>query len=178
MYIYMAFIDNLKEKMYQRQVKRLAGSKKHTSCNFRDAKSIGIIFNAGNEKERDIVLEYKKRLERDHRKKVRLLGFKDVKELTAQEIYPCFCNKDIGWNQAPKREDILDFIEEPFDLLLALHMEDCPPLEFIAATSAAKFRIGHYREEKADYYDLLLYGKGKTLRAFISQTESYLEKIQ
>lgn len=174
----MAFIDNLKEKMYQRQVKRLAGSKQHISCNFQDAKSIGIIFNAGNEKEREIVLNYKKRLQRDYRKKVRLLAFKDVKELSQEEAFPCFCNKDIGWHQAPKREDILDFIEEPFDLLLALHMDDCPPLEFIAATSAAKFRIGHYREEKADYYDLLLYGKAKSLRAFIDQTESYLEKIQ
>lgn len=174
----MAFIDNLKEKLYQRQLKRMAETKTHLSCNLETARSIGIIFNASNEKEREIVLEYKRHLQREHRKKVRLLGYKDIKELSGEEPFPCFCNKDLNWNQAPKREDILDFINEPFDLLLALHMDDSVPLEFIAATSAAKFRIGHYREEKADCYDLLLYGKGKSLRAFIQQTESYLEKIQ
>lgn len=174
----MAFIDNLKGKLYERQKKRLAETKSHKSCNFDSARSIGIIFNASNEKEREIVLDYKSHLQREHRKKVRLLGYKDVKELSGEESFPCFCNKDLNWNQAPKREDVLDFIEEPFDLLLALHMEDSTPLEFIAATSAAKFRIGHYREDKVDCYDLLLYGKGNSLRAFIQQTESYLKKIQ
>lgn len=174
----MAFIDTIKGKLYQRQLKRMAESKTHVSCNFDSAKSIGIIFDANNETEREVVLNYKSHLQREHHKKVRLLGYKDVKELSGEEPFPCFCNKDLNWNQAPKREDVLQFIAEPFDLLLALHMDDCVPLEFIAATAAAKFRIGHYREEKADCYDLMLYGKSKTLRAFIRQTESYLEKIK
>jgi hypothetical protein len=173
----MAFIDQLKEKLYQRQIKRLAESKTHGSCNLKTAKSIGIIFDAGNETEREIVLNYKSHLQREYRKKVQLLGYKDVKELSGEEPFPCFCNKDLSWNQAPKREDVIDFINQPFDLLLALHMEDSAPLEFIAATSAAKFRIGHYRADKADCYDLLLYGKDKDLRVFIRQVESYLEKI-
>lgn len=174
----MALIEDIKEKLYQRQIKRLSETKTHQSCNLENAKSIGIIFNASKEKEREIVLDYKSRLQREYRKKVRLLAFKDVKELSGEEPFPCFCHKDLNWNQAPKREDVLEFIEEPFDLLLALHMDDSTPLEFIAATSAAKFRIGHYREEKADCYDLLLYGKGKSLRDFIKQVESYLEKIK
>lgn len=174
----MAFINTLKDKLYQRQIRRMAKTNVHTSCNFKTARSIGIIFNASNEKEREIVLAYKSRLQREHRKKVRLLGYKDVKELSGEEPFPCFCNKDLNWNQIPKREDVLEFIGEPFDLLFALHMEDSEPLEFIAATSAARFRIGHYREEKAHCYDLLLYGKGENLQAFIQQVENYLNKIQ
>lgn len=173
----MSLLSGLKEGLYQRKLKQCSKiDKERSSCNFESARSIGIIFNASSENDTKIALGYKRELQRQH-KKVRIVGFKDAKELTGNETYPCFCNKDLALNQTPKKQEILDFIQEPFDLLLALHIGDCQPLEYIAAASSARFRIGHYREDKTDFYDFMIYGKNKSLRALIYQMENYLKKI-
>ncbi|BDS10314.1 DUF6913 domain-containing protein [Aureispira anguillae] len=174
----MSLLSGLKESLYQRKLKQcIQANKKRSACNFDTARSIGLIFNASNEAEAKIVLGYKRELQ-SQRKKVKLIAYKDANQLTEEEAYPCFCNKDLGLNQTPKKQEVLDFIHEPFDLLIALHVDNCQPLEYIAAASAAKFRIGHYREDKTDFYDFMVYGKSKSLRALIQQMENYLKKIQ
>jgi hypothetical protein len=170
-------LTGIKENLYQRKLKKCNKTDRQTlSCNFETARSIGILFNASSKVDTQIVLSFKKELQ-IQRKKVSLMGYKDVKELNEDEKLPVFCNKDLGLNQTPKKEEVLDFIQQPFDLLIALHVDDCQPLEYIAAASAAKFRIGHYRENKTDFYDFMVYGKSQDLRVVIKQMETYLKKI-
>lgn len=174
----MSLLSGLKEGLYQRKLKQCAqAKKKRSSCNFDTAKTVGLLFDAGDEQNTKTVLSYKRELQ-SQRKKVKLLGYKDASELTGEEDFLCFCRKDLNLSQTPKKQEVLDFIHEPFDLLIALHIEDCPPLEYIAAASSARFRIGHYRATKTDFYDFMVYGKSKSLRALIQQMENYLKKIQ
>jgi hypothetical protein len=173
----MSLLTGIKENLYQRKLKKCTKTERQTlSCNFDTARNIGILFNASKEADTKVVLSFKRRLLKD-RKKVSLMGYKDVKELHEDEKHPVFCNKDLGLSQTPKKQDVLDFIEKPFDLLIALHIDDCQPLEYIAAASAAKFRIGHYRENKTDFYDFMVYGKSQNLNVIIEQMETYLKKI-
>lgn len=174
----MAFLDVLKENWHQRnlrqQVERLRATKIRT---FDAAETIGILFDADQEEERAIVLNYRNILERDHRKKVTLLGYHDVKELMGTYNYPCFCRKDLDWSQTPKGDAVTAFLKMRFHWLLALHMDDCAPLEYLAAASDADFRVGHYREGKTDFYDWMLHNKSNSLRAFLRQMEDYRAQI-
>jgi hypothetical protein len=173
----MSLLAEIKENLYQRKLKQCSKRDRQTlSCNFDTARNIGILFDASKETDTQIVLSFKRRLLKD-RKKVSIMGYKDTKELNADEKHPVFCNKDLGLSQTPKKEDVLNFIQKPFDLLIALHIDDCQPLEYIAAASAAKFRIGHYRENKTDFYDFMVYGKSENLNVIIEQMETYLKKI-
>lgn len=175
----MAFLDGIKETWHQRKIKqRLDEHLSPEVRNYKDVQTIGILFDADREDERAVVLDYSKRLQRDHRKKVTLLGYRDVKELSGEEPYPCFCKKDLDWSQTPKGEQVEEFIRASFDWLLALHMHDCPPLEYLSAASAARFRIGHYREGKTDFYDWMLHGEAHQLPEFLKQLEKYRTKIK
>ena len=174
----MALFDVIKDNWRQRKLRQhLAAHPAPAVRNFEAARTIGILFDADQAEERQIVLEYRNVLQRDDHKKVTLLGYHDQKELSGEERYPCFCQKDLDWSQTPKGELVEEFIRTPFDWLLALHMHDCAPLEYIAAASAASFRIGHYREGKTDFYDWMLHTKNNNLRAFLDQMIDYRSKI-
>jgi hypothetical protein len=173
----MVLLTRFKEALYQRKLRQCAKLKKNRiASNFDDARNIGLIFDASNPTNVQTVLSYKKELQQS-RKKVSLMGYRDIKELSGEEDYPCFCNKDLGFSMTPKGQEVLEFIEKPFDLLISLHTNTCLPLEYISAASSAHFRIGHYKEEKTDFYDFMIYGKSKSLRALIQQMETYLKKI-
>lgn len=171
-------LKGLKESLYQRKLKQsVQAKKKREAISFDNARNIGLLFDATKDADLKIALSYKKELQ-SIRKKVTLMAFKDVKQLEEEQDFPCFCNKDLSWwNLTPKKQEVLDFIHQPFDLLISLHMHDCRPLEYISAASSANFRIGHYNEEKTDFYDFMVYGKSNSLRAFLKQMETYLNKI-
>lgn len=174
----MAFLDGLKESWYQRNLRQqVERSRSIEMRSFDAAKTIGILFDADREEERAIVLNYRNILERDHQKKVTLLGYHDVNELAGTYNYPCFCRKDLDWSQTPKGDTIAAFLKTPFHWLLALHMHNCAPLEYLAAASNADFRVGHYRDGKTDFYDWMLHNKSNSLRAFLQQMEDYRAKI-
>lgn len=171
-------LSGLQDGLYQRKLRQcFKQSKKRVATNFDNARNIGILFDATQEEDARFILGYKRELQ-SQRKKISLMGYKDVKELVGEEKYPCFCNKDLGFlTKTPKKQEVLDFINQPFDLLIALHTHTCPPLEYISAASSAQFRIGHYQEDKTDLYDFMVYGKSKSVRALIKQIETYLKKI-
>ncbi len=173
----MALLTGLKEGLYQRKLNEdTKVKKKRRAMNFDAARNIGLLFDASKAADVQVVLNYQKELQ-NLRKKVTLLAYKDVKELTKEEDYACFCNKDLTLSMIPKTQEVLDFIDQPFDLLISLHTHESLPLEYIAATSHAHFRIGYYQEEKTDFYDFMVYGKSKSLRAMIQQMRTYLKKV-
>lgn len=174
----MAFLDGLKTNLYERNLRQhLDKTRPSKTYSFKEAKTIGILFDADREEERAVVLNYRNILKRDHRKEVLLLGYHDLPELTGTYNYPCFCRKNLTWSQIPKGDAVEAFLKMKFHWLLALHMHDCPPLEYIAAAADAAFRVGHYREGKTDFYDWMLHNKSNSLRAFLQQMEDYRAKI-
>lgn len=173
----MSLVSNFRAWLYQRKLNQcLQKATKRTATNMERAKTIGIVFDATNEKDREIALSYKRTLQQQH-KKVKAVAYYDSKEVLEENAFVCFCKKDIGFNQVPKTPAVNDFLAEPFDLLIGLHTHQCQPLEYIALASEAKFRIGHYFEDKTDFYDFMLYGKGKGLRAFTKLIDTYLQKV-
>jgi hypothetical protein len=173
----MAILDGLKEGLYKKKIRECtAKNKKRKAINFDMARNVGILFNASNDADVKVVLNYSKDLKHSG-KKVSLMAFKGVKALNGKEEFPCICNKDLRINMTPKKGEVLEFINQKFDLLISLHTQECLPLEYISTASSALFRIGYYQENKTDAYDFMVYGKSKSLRVFILQMETYMKKI-
>ncbi len=141
------------------------------------AHTIGILFDATEEKDRREVLELAEQLE-SKRKKARLLGFVDIKKPLGQTLFPQFTQKDLRFNGVPDGEAIKAFVAENFDLLICLNPEHVPALQWIAAASHAAMKIGTATTAQANDFDLVVETPAdKGIRFFIQQLDLYLDKI-
>ncbi len=174
----MALLKDIQKGLYNRKINQcIQAPIKRQPKSFSQAKSIGLVFHLLDESTERIVLNYKRELQA-LRKKVSILAYVDKTVVPEGLAYPCFCQKDLGMNLTPqKHEGVQTFIQQPFDIIIALHMQPCLSLEYVTAASKAHFRIGPYQEEQSDIYDFMLYGKSKSLRAFISLVNNYLKTI-
>ena len=147
----------------------------HTPISLTDAKSVGILFNASDIKMNDVIVEFAKRM-KSERKDVQLLGYIPKREFGFQYPFPYISNKDITWYGKPGGGTTGFFTKSPFDLLINFCDTNLLPLEYISATSVAKFRIGFNKEIDNSNYDLILISNEKSnISKLISDLECYLK---
>lgn len=146
------------------------------AVSLKNAKSIGLMFDATLIEEREAVLKFAKTLKtNDH--KVKLLGFFNKKLESDSFPFPHFDKKKLDFALRPKTAEIEEFTAHPFDLLINISKRPTLPLDYIAAHSKAKFRVGPFTENTF-CYDLLIEHDGKKgLDSFIAQLTHYLGKI-
>lgn len=140
------------------------------------AQSVGILFDATDEKNRREVLAFAEQLEKQ-RKKVRLLGFVDVKKPLGQTRFPQFTQKELRWNGVPHGEAVQAFTSERFDLLLGLNAGQTPALEWIAVAAQAAMKIGTPTFYPNDFDIVLETPAEKGVPYFVNQLDLYLDKI-
>lgn len=149
----------------------------HQSVDFDSAEKIGILFDATEMKNRQVVLDFTKKLKKDG-KKVKLMGFLNDKDKNENFVFEHFNKNDLDWSLRPKNERVNEFIKRPFDILINLTNESHPSLDYIAAFSHAKFRVGPFTE-KIFCYELMIEATGnKDLKAFLDQVSSFLLKTK
>ena len=147
------------------------------SMNWRDAKSIGVLFDATDLDIRQTALKFKEKLKKEG-KKVRLLGFFDGDQNNANFTFAHFNRKQIDWAFRPAAREVQEFIETPFDLLLNIEPITREHTEYIAALSRARLKVGPVADY-FDCYDLMIEAAdNRNVHAFIQQTEGLLKKTQ
>jgi len=73
---------------------------------------------------------------------------------------------------------INDFHAKNFDILICAFIEDCLPLEYIAATSNARFRVGAFSKAKTNYFELMINTqKNENLEYLLDQINHFLKVI-
>ena len=154
----------------------------HQTVSFDSAKKIGLLYDATEQKDFEIVKEYVKSV-RSRQKDVLALGYVDKKELPqnqfAQLGLDFFTRKDLNWQHFPQSLEVANFIKEPFDIVLNLSDNSVFPLRYIAAVSKAKFRVGRFDETSVPCYDMMIETTpGMELKQFISRAEEFLVKIK
>lgn len=173
----MEQIQQARLAMHRRYLKQSLKKQKvdRQAVNFEAAKSFGLLFNATELEQRDIVLKYAEAL-REQQKSVRLLGFFDSKLEDSNFVFKYFNRKKIDWALRPKGPEVDEFIEKPFDILMNIDSETSIFSEYIAALSNAHLRVGPITPNTY-CYDLMIDTSGsKDLRAFIQQAEFLLRK--
>jgi hypothetical protein len=141
------------------------------------AHSIGILFDATDLQERETVLDFAENLKKEG-KRVKLLAYFKNSMKSENFTFPHIDRRYLDWARRPQSREAADFSQEPFDVLLNLTHESWTPLDFIAARSKAKFRVGPYTES-IPCYDLMIDLPGqRDLKAFMQQVVFYLKKMR
>jgi hypothetical protein len=132
--------------------------RERTDPNIHSASSIGILYDATNREEFEIVREFFMDL-RESRKKAVSLGYIDFKETLsfhplARPECDYFFKHQLNWYNKPSSSVVQHFIQEPFDILISLTMKDVYQLDYIAALSKAGLKIGRADSKVSWCYDL------------------------
>lgn len=147
------------------------------SVNLQEAKEIGILFDATDTDQKQIVENLAKQL-KDQNKKTVLLGFYNFPKPAINFSFDYFNKKNLNWHLAPIGHTVEGFINRNFDILINLTVKEILPLEYISAMSHAKFRVGPYNSDKIYCYDLMIdTGDKKDLDHLIDQVKHYLHLI-
>jgi len=181
--IKMSIIIKTKRKTAEFLLKRETIKRKRVvrSVNFNKASSIGILFDATDKNEFEIVKAYIKKLKEDG-KKIQALGFYNYKEtpimMNSKLEYDFFTLKEINWHYKPTSKFVNKYMEHSFDILINLCTKSVLPIMYVLALSKAKFKVGVYKEKYISYYDLLVHHQhDKDLKYFINNVEKYLTNI-
>ncbi len=152
-------------------------SVQHQSVNFESAKKIGILFEATSLDDRKVVLNFTKKL-KEQGKKVKLLAFLKAQPKNENFVFEHFNKKDLDWKWRPKNDKVDYFIKQSFDILINLSTSKHPALDYIAAFSHAKFRVGPFTEKTYCYELMLENGEKKDLKSFLEQITFFLTKMK
>ena len=149
--------------------------------NFSEIKTVGVIFDASNAEDFELIKRYVVYM-REHQKKVKVLGYfssKKIPSLTYSKLeYDFFSTKETNWYGKPTTHVIDNFIEEEYDLLIDLNIHDHYTLKYIASLSKAKFKVGKYTEANKLIYDMMIeVDETKNLKYFLRQVDTYLAMI-
>ncbi len=178
----MQFIEDFKQKVgkwvFQRELK--TNKRIKAACNIKDAKSIGILYNATSEEQIQAIQPFVSYLF-DLKKDVKALGYVDSKELSYCHVpklqYDFFYKKDLNWYYKPQNYIIDNFIKKEHDILINLCDSSVIPIKYLVASSIAHFKIGVY-EENYEIYDLMISLKDDaSIQKLIHEIKHYINLI-
>lgn len=146
------------------------------------ARSIGIIFNAKDERTFKQIREFSDQLRGGGLRTVKALGFVPKAEVAAflqsSQDFDFFTREDFNWYYKPQGRKVAGFISESFDILIDLRMSKFTPLLFIVALSRAHFKVGRYRTDFKEFYDLMIDVEDNSdLTYFTDQIQHYLSML-
>lgn len=171
-------LKTLRAFFLRRSLRKMLASQKRRrkTHTLESARTVGILFDATEEKDRKEVLHFAQTLEKQ-RKKVKLLGFIDQQKPLGQTQFPQFTQKEIRWNGSLHSEAVDAFVAEPFDVMLCLNARQVLPVEWVAAAAQAAMKIGTLTETPNDFDMVLETPAQKGVQYFVDQLELYLHKI-
>ena len=133
--------------------KKVSATKRELAvCNLKDAKKVGILFNATHMVSFEIIKDFVKQISTKENK-ISVLGYVHSKKLIDHYLYrkgfDFFTRNELNWFYKPTSESVQEFIKTPFDLLINLNLEEYYPIKYILAVSKARFKVGKYSEGQA-----------------------------
>ena len=156
--------------------------RKTIACNLELATTIGILYNATQREDCELVKNLiidLKQLKKD----VLALGYvnlKDSSDIFKPHIsYTYFDNKNLTKAFIPKSIDVTNFIEKPFSLLIDLNINNDFPLEYISTLSLATFKVGATGSYRDEEFDLTInIGENQSTKYLVTQIKHYLSMIK
>ena len=175
----MEILEQFRAQLHQQLLRKKlpAHPVKRSSVVLENAGSVGLLFDATSLDERNIVLGFADQLKKKG-KQVKLLGYFDTKLKSSDFAFKHFDKKRLDWALRPKREVMEDFSSQPFDLLINLSKKAIAPLDYIAAHSKAKFRVGPFIENTFCYDLMIEHDEEKGLEPFLEQVLHYLGRMR
>jgi hypothetical protein len=145
-----------------------------TPLSLQKAKTIGILFDATDAENNDKVVAFAQHLKAAN-KEIQLLGYVDKRDPYQKYPFPFISQKETNWYGKPGGGTAGYFMRSAFDLLINFAPATCLPLDYIAAISPSRFRIGFNAGADIADYDLILISKENgDISNLITNLETYL----
>ena len=146
------------------------------NMSFSESKKIGLIHHYVDNQSIQSIYHFFDSLEKQG-KKVDVMVIKDKKdELNIPEFLMTDSQEMTAFGQWTN-ESLLNYINQSFDYLIHLNLDDSIFIENILANSKAKCRVGKFQEEKKEYYELMISPEKDTIQKLIDQIYHYIQKI-
>lgn len=178
----MSVIDNIRNTIanfyLKLELQDFVKERKPNKFNFNKIETVGILFEASQAEDLELVKRYVNYL-KEHKKKVKVIGYFDAKEIHSMTYskleYDFFSNKELNWLGKPSDPFVKNFMEEKLDLLIDLNIKDYFPLKYISHLSNAKFKVGRFSEKSKDVYDFMIQiNDEQNVKYFLKQVDTYL----
>ena len=180
----MKAVDNIKESIGRMKLKRASKrlNRKTKAFSIESASSIGIVYDATNRGVDEQVKKFVQYL-KEERKEVISLGFinsKDSSDIASAHLnYKYFDLRDLSSAKVPNTPELIQFIDQPFSILMDLSMGECFPIEYVSTLSNAKFKVGAQIGYRNNVCDLIIdVSSNKALDFLIIQMRHYLKMIK
>lgn len=151
--------------------------------NLENARMVGIVYVVKDERSFKRVKNYVKRLKEEWGiSKIKALGFYEGKEqpryLDSRLHYDYFNKKDLNWYGKPHGSRVENFLDEEYEILIDLSLEESLPVQFVMANSRARFKVARLTELNQKISDMLIDMAGsQSLSQYILQVDHYLTII-
>lgn len=157
----MSFIDDIRQGIgnyfYKKEIAKV--KRNRSIQNLTDAKKIGILYDASEEPIHNVICDFVKYFQ-ENLKVVKAIGYVNYGRLPhycfPKLSFDYFTRKDLNWYYKPRTQRVQDFINEEYDIVIDLCMNDCFPLQYIAGLSQGKFKVGRYGSKYSSVYDFML----------------------
>lgn len=178
----MSFLQNIKLKLANQIIsnRQKRNPRKKEFHNLESAKNIGIIFDTLHNKNHSVAKKFSEDLtEKGY--KVKTIGWINSDELpdfgVAQKIL-FYTNNDVKWNGQPISLELMEFINQKFDLLFVLTDSDHISIKYITRVSMASCKVGAL-SENCDYLDFMInQTQDKSIENLISESLKFLSQIK
>lgn len=178
----MGVLYNIKRKLSDFSFQRKQSPNREVKAiNIKNAQTVGIVYRGDNEEAKELVERYVKFL-KDYNIKCKTIGYFDNDELpmyvTPKLEYDYFVKKDLNWKLESTSNDVANFIQKEFDILIDTTVEEDLVLRFIIKASKAKFKVGGAGYKNVDELDFTINLKeGEGLRQLMKGLDNYLHLI-
>ncbi|MBK6836488.1 MAG: hypothetical protein IPG89_20400 [Bacteroidetes bacterium] len=174
------FKESFGEKRLQSALKIHVRQKEF--LNIEDVRTVGIVFDATNADDFEIVKNYVNKL-KQMGKRVHGIGFYDAKVIPANIYYTksdfdLFNAKEVKGMGEPESPYIKTFITEIRDILIDVNLSNKFPLRYISAMSYAKCKIGIDIPQNKNIHDMLIsVNPSAGMDKYLSQVDFYLQMM-
>ena len=169
----MAF-SGFKAKSIIKKTNKLLKNKSNSLQIAQNIQTVGVIVNEGS----DFNFELLKQLQRDINS-----GSSNFLVLTCKKTNDSYNEfrgvilkeSDFSWNGAIKTNEIKEFLEKPFDMLIDFTNNTEVYNNYLVAKSKAKFKVG-YAQNDERLYDLMI--EANSSKLFIAELIKYLKILR
>lgn len=170
------FISNLVLKQRRRKIRR---QKKFN--NLRNSHKIGIIWDGSKTDDFEALTAFFQEMQ-ERKIQVDIVCYYPRKVLpdkyTAIRYLTCIKSTDLNYLFIPKTDDIEEFINTPYEILIDMNENNLFPVKFISVLSRAEFKVGIDSSPYRNELDMTIsIEKNYNARYYLEQVKHYLEMI-
>ena len=112
-----------------------------------------------------------------HADNIKLLFFSESEKHTQESAYAYFTKNNLGWKGNFTKQEIIEFIEEPFDLLINYNAKENCYLNLVMQQSIADLKVGFASTDNR-ILDLIINVEGQNKQTFNEELFKYLRILK